>query len=708
MMARTGYPVKLFWFPFGAPQPFSLGLVSSSFLLQKRRQPRTGCYVAVDNEPRGLPDREEKQALKPCVESPLNSSDEMVPDHCAFRGRLRRQAKSIIRFFETESGLKRARALPSRIECGYLRSAIRRSFGHLTLRDELSFKTAQKVEKKYCKFCTEKLASETDKWKKKRFERVDVDDSHLLRFSEALRRNVEQGWNRTGIWPYIPNGHATAYNSRPEGGNWNEEPLDSTIEVAAIVSAGKPRIVTAFSGALTEVLFPMHKALYASLRRKGWLLVGSPTPDKVASLNGVGEYVSVDYQSATDNIKVAYTRAAVEVLIQLGEGLSSTQEWALRTVGNLTIDERIATRGQPMGSMMSFPLLCLINKTCVDLTLNDLLVDGEISFKEWTSHRCLINGDDLLLKSPTTEATFTYLPRLQWHGSQVGLVLQMEKTKVDAQLAEINSTLFNNCALEKKSNAGIFRSGDVSDVLGFADQSSRTVDGFIIAVRHLLPKLRMQVRKSPYRRLPLARWKALLHEARVCPKLKDALTTIVTEEPLGNAFPVCARPPGYALTAEEEKACIEARVQLLREKGYKGEKACGFHSNVYFTNLNVRLDVYARKSVQGNTSLRKALSRKAPPQEDNILTVLAREWNDKQYERLMEDDSYVDELAYEHVCDSCAAKSRISRMECEIRSNKGNSQVADEAVIHRGGEERVWRLDLHRETLIRVVGASSG
>jgi len=667
MVTRNNWPVKLFWLPYAEPVVIPLGLVSSSFLLEKRhRRSRFGCYVVEDNQPRGTPpDRQEKKETPP----------ECQPEDCENMARLRRKAKSVVRFFELDRGLKRAHALPSRIRCGEFRTAIRLCFDSpdLGLADELSLKTACKVEKRICEWCAKDDDKKIDKWKKQRFEGAQVDDDHLSRFRAAFRRNVDPEWNLVGTWPYIPNGHGTVNNDRMAGGNWNAEDLSDDMSIMLALSAGKPRIVTLYSGANTEVLYPLHRALFATLSRKGWLLKGPPTPEKVTSLNGPGEYVSVDYRQATDNIKTAYTREAIEVLIQESVGLTDTQKWALREVGSLKLDGKLATRGQPMGSMMSFPLLCLINKTCVDLALNDLLEDGEISFKEWTSHRCLINGDDLLLKSPTPNGGLTFLPRLVWHGGQVGLEVNQDKTMISSTgLAEINSTLFKDGVLEKKTNAGIFKGGDVSDVLGFADQATTTAKGFVNAVLSMRRNLKYAVNKVPRHPLPIKKWRALLQEARVNPLLKDALTTVVREEPAGNAFPVVECPDGYFLSAEEEKACIEERVADLRRKGYKGEGACGNHSAFFFTNWNVRVGTWTKKSVQGNTSLRKALSRKKTPVVDQtILKVLADYWKDKMTKEMMgEDDSPVDLPGREHVCDVCASGPRIERMTCEIREFK--------------------------------------
>jgi hypothetical protein len=579
----------------------------------------------------------------------------------------------VVDFLEVDRSLKRAHALPSRIECGFLRSAIRSCYGDLTVVEELSVKTAMKNEKRYCKHCQEVRLSEfVDNWKKERFEVPYVDSDHVTLFAEQLGRNIPGAWNLRGEWPYVPNGHSTKEHSRADGGNWNEEDMADEPAIQAIISSGKPRIVTPYSGRNTEVLYPLNRALFSCLKRKGWLLTGEPTPEKVASLNGCGEMISVDYRNATDNIKTAYVTAAVEVLITKAEALSEEQVWALRNVARLSIDGKLCTRGQPMGSIMSFPLLCLVNKTCVDLALNDLLSEGEISFKEWTSHRCLINGDDLLLKSPTHQGALTFLPRLCWHGGQVGLEVNTEKTMVSSTgLAEMNSTLFIDGVLEKKTNAGIFRGGEVSDVLGYADRSTISTRGFVAAVKSLLTKLRFQQRKAPQTALSVSKWRALLRAARGDPDLYDALTTVVREEPLGNAFPVVDCPPGYELSAEEEKACIEQEVRKLRRKGYKGEAACGYKSSYFLTKYGIRIGTIARLSIVGRTSLRKSLCRKKPVEKPKTLKVLALYWENKTKEKLVrEDDASVDLPGWEHVCDICATDSRIGRMSCELKAFK--------------------------------------
>jgi len=644
-MMYTAIQPPLCLFPSGEVTLRSFGSLRAEFFSRRRNRQRLRrkgqCGVFdVKGESRSVgSDREEKQIDVPI---PVSMDSEKIVSECQFASRLRGKARTCLRFLYKELRLKRARALPSRIECGHLRSAIRSCFDELNEVEELSVKTCQKLEKSFCQWCENTVGLTKEiKWKEERFGDVKVDGDHLSQFAAQFGRNIEFGWNR-GKYPYIPNGHACQGVTRREGGTWIPGEFSEDCEVQSVVSAGKPRIVTLFSERNNQILYPLHRSLYGTLKKKGWLLVGSPTDEKVASLNG-GAYISVDYRSATDLIKSAYTRAAVEVLIDKGEGLNEDEVAALRVLGCLRIDGKQVTRGQPMGSLMSFPLLCLINKTVVDLAHNDLLIEGKLSAEEWRSHRCLINGDDLLIRDLSVPGL---LQGIIDHGERVGLILNKEKTMVHAEKGEINSTLFVNGVQQKKINCGaLFMGRDVEDVIGFADQSSISPEGFIYLVRrhkNLLAKSSNKI-QSP---LCFRKFNALVR----CKEIRRALCSVPTSGTEStNPFPVVVKPINYDLSREEEIALIDTRVNRLRDAGYVPRK-------------HIRPKVMEKCTV----SLRVALKRRKPPPE-NILETLVQGWELKTKEKLRTEDSQVYIVPYEHVCDECASLSRINRFVCEIR-----------------------------------------
>jgi hypothetical protein len=546
---------------------------------------------------------------------------------CSRQLAYRRKAKALVRHLRVEWGIKPLRDLPSEISCGELRSKLRSIFpASLPEEVELSIKTAQKVETSCCRSCEPRFAGVLEEYKEARFRPVSIDDAHLARFVRAFRMNVERGWNRRKH-PYIPNGNATLWHSRSKGGNWQEEEFSAACRPALVFSSGKPRVVTLYSAHNTSVLTPLHLSLYAELKRKGWLLVGPPSEEAVAGLNGEGEFLSFDYVGATDNLKSAYVRAALEVLIDRAWDLTDDEVRCLRVLGELRFSEDgpSATVGQPMGSVMSFPLLCLFNKTVVDMALADQLERGEITWKEFQAHRCLINGDDLLLREVHSSCESTYLG-IQDHGLAVGFLVNKEKSMRDKRKAEINSTLFKDGVKEKKSNiSALFMVPDNRDVLGFANESARTDEGFKRLVRANARLLALQevkgLDKLPYQRQAICRKdrkirKALLSEPTV-PRVPDGR----------NFFPIEDKPPGFVLSREKQVIVINERVKKVREAALERVKK------------DIRSDRAHRFVRPSGRSWRSLLREsRTTPAEEKILCCLADAWRAEEKDALVKSD----------------------------------------------------------------------
>jgi hypothetical protein len=479
----------------------------------------------------------------------------------------------------------------------------------------LSVKTASKLEKKPCDSCSQEAVKVVNDYKEERFRQLpDLDVNHLARFKKAFACNVPRFWNR-GSYPYFPTGKATLFHTRNEGGSWNDEEFSPSCRVESVFTSNKTRVVTVYSEYNSKVLAPLHDALYASLRREGWLLVGSPTDESVQRLNGRGDYVSVDYQSATDNIRAEYCRTAIAVLKEKALGLSADEERCLDVVGELRFsdDGPAALRGQPMGSKMSFPLLCFINKACVDLALADLAQRGEISWKEFRVHRCLINGDDLLTREPTAASSF--FAGLILHGSLVGLTPNQEKTMRSPDWAEVNSTAFYQGRKQKKTNVSVLAwDREVSDPIGFIADSVCKPSSFrsslpiwALSIKRAWPKLQGPIPPSFMREL--WRYKREL-------SFRPSGTT-----PTPNPFPIVVKPADYDLSREEEVSYISQRVARLKSIGYKPK----------------RLRVC--RAVDGvSCPIQQALRKIKPTEEDNILKVLADGWYEKKRNSLLAED----------------------------------------------------------------------
>jgi len=646
-------------------------------------------------------------------------------ERCRFAVRLRGKAEALVRFLGNDMGLEGdVSLLPPLIECGHLRSAVRACFPRdVAPLVELSIKTAQKAEKSCCKVCSPRFERKLSEWKEALRKPVDIDNEHLERFKRAMRSNVPDRWNEIPS-PYIPNGSATLMSGVKKGGNWNEEEFSDRCRATLVFSSGKPRVVTCYSSYNTEVLTPLHESLYSKLGKLGWLLVGDPTAGRVAGLNGDGPFLSFDYVGATDSIKSAYTKAAIEILIDKGEGLSEEEVRCLRVLGDLKLwdldyalnecglgfmtdtpfdpkDYEGFSRGQPMGSAMSFPVLCLVNKTVVDLALTDLLESKKIGFNEWTSHRCLINGDDLLLREPHLKTDLR--SAIVRNGAAVGLVVNQEKSMVSESLAEINSTLFSDSGAvqEKKTNANaLYMKPDVSDVLGVAREATVTLKGFVQAVRANARLLARQDDKFL--------WKLPYQFQRCCwkdRKIRKALLMQPTQKrpTIANLLPVEPVPAGYDLDRDEEVAIIKGWVRDTRSDALRLQCAKVSSKVKYKTDV-----------VPAPGRTRRSLIKKKKAGGDTVLSILAVAFKTKEKNRLAEEEALAAsaerKLEWDGDPENCLALTYANKIEYLVDAVRGFSErtqnlaLSDtQNVVRSGCRFSGWSLVDHSETEIRRV-----
>nr|QKI79851.1 RNA-dependent RNA polymerase [Erysiphe necator associated ourmia-like virus 21] len=553
---------------------------------------------------------------------------------CRLSSKLVNKARRIVKLLAVDCDLVAVRPLPQEILCGSLRRAIRSIYPpELTLAQELSIKTSQKCERNVCAPCEARQGDVVGKWMERRLQPADVGEPDLQRFGVAFGGNVPRGWNLRKT-AYVPNGHACLGVSRCHGGNWNRDSYSEECEVQMVLSSGKPRTVTLYSEHNVRVLTPLHNSLYTFLRKKDWLLTGAPTGDRLrqsfSEMTG-REWLSFDYESATDNIKTAYVRRAVEILIEKAEDLSEDEKRCLRTMATLPIGESFAETCQPMGSPMSFPLLCLINKAVVDLALTRLMLRKEIEFKEWTRHRCLINGDDLLTKDTSSG---TLAAAIEEEGRLVGLVTNTEKTLRSVDTAEINSTVFVDGVLQKKTNvSALWMSAEVEDVIGFASESCRTSEAIVSVVANNHTRLARAGKKVSGRHT----WdvkKALLRSKPVRVALVSRAVGFMP--PLANLFPVEPKPVGFALSREEEVATIGREVERIRaQESWRAAKA----KNAAAAGLRRQMKTVCDKGPRYSRAAR-ALRWKQGPEVEETLSCLVRAWHEKKYEELLAVDPW--------------------------------------------------------------------
>lgn len=605
----------------------------------------------------------------------LSPSKSETPNKCGNRKSLARLVteccRMISRSFNEDYDRKQ---ILQPVTCGTLRNHIRDRFRpDLPVEVELSIKTASKLERRWCTACQAQLGqSILQDWKKARLEPVEVDSEHLAKFQKSFSLNISEGWNKRN-YPYVPNGSATFEHSRRAGGNWNEGQFSQDCEAKLVISSGKPRIVTLYSEYNTRVLTPLHHSLYDSLKKWGWLLVGDPHDELLQKMKGTGPWISIDYQSATDKIKLPYVRAAIlELEKKANPPLSVEQSRCLRVLGELMVDGKPACTGQPMGSVMSFPLLCIINKTINDMALQELLSQGIITYNVYRSHACLINGDDCLTREPITRGLYRpgslstrspgpLLSRLIKHGSAVGLKVNLEKTMVSYDLAEINSTLFRACRRVPKVNLSALRmKPDVEQVIQYAQRSVIDTPGLVTVLKRNCHILAKQSRKEFYR-LSTDQRKSVLKKKSIKRALRSFPITR-REQPI-NPFPVVPRPDGYDLDHEEEVKIINDEVSRLRQISFRPQK--GKKQKILTKENSDPHCFYYEKPERSS--------------EDTVLKVLAKAFNERRWGDACSADEtsslgscLVDRIVYERVF---SGESIIGALVGAIRETKGRRVV---------------------------------
>nr|WPR18448.1 MAG: hypothetical protein [Chemarfal virus 191] len=209
----------------------------------------------------------------------------------------------------------------------------------------------------------------------------------------------------------------------------------------------KVRIVTK-SEWMVQLLTPVQKAWHGKMRQHPvfQLIGGVPVEEALLGmkLNKKEKIVSGDYSAATDNIFLTYTEEAARAMLErtqfkLPVGLPECTEAFLRKLVTHSLTRSVLdlkgsdpvpiTRGQMMGHILSFPLLCIINRAASCMAV------PRTSFMR-------INGDDVIF--PATSQIYR-----RWKAATriVGLEFSLGKNYYSRDLALVNSVY---CVYDKQ------------------------------------------------------------------------------------------------------------------------------------------------------------------------------------------------------------------------------------------------------------------
>lgn len=264
-------------------------------------------------------------------------------------------------------------------------------------------------------------------------------------------------------WVYTRNGKSTNFHQErrfPYGHEeWSQlvecsskidltQPLNCTIQ--AVLEPNKVRIISKGNALPYYSCRPLQRALHSSMRElPPFRLIGRPfCPTDMIDLqeraSTTDQWFSVDYSAATDGLSWRYSGQILRFLLK--DLPQSVQEVALSVLGPHALHypvkggrggvvlKGVQQNGQLMGSILSFPILCLANFGVYCLATSKRHFKEEWSFEQRMNH-VLINGDDMVYADdPSSWKDLVDI------AGKVGLEMSVGKAYVHREYANINST----------------------------------------------------------------------------------------------------------------------------------------------------------------------------------------------------------------------------------------------------------------------------
>lgn len=244
------------------------------------------------------------------------------------------------------------------------------------------------------------------------------------------------------------------------------------VEPVGLAEALKVRVITKGPPAAQTVMKPLQRKLFSALSKfgcfKSLTCGGDLTPEQLLkSLGRLSDgqmFLSGDYEAATDNLESWVSDIVMNEVCDClkigGEPGSQTgieRDIAMRLLTGHYIYpkeweySRVQRRGQLMGSILSFPVLCIANAALVRAVVEaDRSFMGRNGFRRQKltlqQAQILINGDDLLAK--ITRSGYKLWRHL---GNTMGLKESLGKTYLSDEFLEINSRLYYYTAVEADS-----------------------------------------------------------------------------------------------------------------------------------------------------------------------------------------------------------------------------------------------------------------
>lgn len=194
-------------------------------------------------------------------------------------------------------------------------------------------------------------------------------------------------------------------------------------------------------------------------------------------------WLSGDYTAATDNFPMWATKALMEGILSNIDH-EPTKDWARWEISNHTIrypkdiPDGTQTSGQLMGSLVSFPLLCLLN-------------DFIVSRSGFSLGKYMINGDDVVACGPRH-----VVDKWREDAPKVGLSLSIGKNFIDKDFCTVNSQLFYQGQVQHTGKISLLQRKNAS--IGYSFQEAQYYYGNNPQIRNEFIRQNIHVlRKTP-------------------------------------------------------------------------------------------------------------------------------------------------------------------------------------------------------------------
>jgi hypothetical protein len=240
-----------------------------------------------------------------------------------------------------------------------------------------------------------------------------------------------------------------------------DEPTNVTL--VGLSEAFKVRVISKEPVATSTYLKILQRFMWNTLSKtKTFRLIGTPVDemiiqDRIGALYGGELFASVDYSSATDLLYSEYSDLVAHVIAETVGLDDNSAELFIRLLTKHQIEHPESgvltpqARGQLMGSVISFPILCILNaavcRVACEVSRNGIWIpprraraNGNRKYMRLTLDQCplLINGDDALMRlTPDGYKAWSSAAGI------VGFSPSIGKTFFTKEFCQINSVNFN-------------------------------------------------------------------------------------------------------------------------------------------------------------------------------------------------------------------------------------------------------------------------